>query len=129
MTDARTRSEEAMREATVALTEAQDSAARLKKQTQRSSTEELAQARLEAMTLRSRAQIAFSDPQNRVESILRSAQQEAKNLTERAPSTVSPPGSYVLAEQVSSSVASCAFDSFPTRHRCPPAPRLPTGRR
>ena len=42
------------------------------------------QARLEAKMIRSRAQTAFAEAQNTVESILRSAQQEAKKVLEEA---------------------------------------------
>jgi hypothetical protein len=84
LAEARSRSDELTRAATAALAEAQQNAARLKQQTEQCSTEELAQARLEAKTLRSRAQTGLSDAQDKVESILRSAQQEAQKLIEKA---------------------------------------------
>jgi hypothetical protein len=84
LAEARSRSDEVTRAATAALAEAQQNAARLKQQSEQSSTEELAQARLEAKALRSRAQTALSDAQDKVESILRSAQQEAQKLIEKA---------------------------------------------
>ena len=82
LTEAHKRSDESTRAAATALAQAQADATRLKQETQRTSTEELSQARLEARTLRLRAQTAFADAQNKVESVLRSAQQEAKKLIE-----------------------------------------------
>lgn len=84
LTEARLGSAEATRTANTALSEAQEGAARLKKQAEQSCAEEISQARLEAKTLRSRAQTVLSDAQNKVESILRSAQQEAKEIIQKA---------------------------------------------
>ncbi|MGI4756595.1 MAG: hypothetical protein ACRYGF_07070 [Janthinobacterium lividum] len=77
-------SDETITATTVALSEAQERATRLTQETQQTSAEELAQARLEARTIRSRAQTAFAEAQNTVESVLRSAQQEARNVIEAA---------------------------------------------
>ena len=84
LSEVRSRSDETMTAAAAVLSEAQELATRLTQQTQQTSAEELAQARLEARTIRSRAQTAFAEAQNTVESVLRSAQQEARNVVEAA---------------------------------------------
>ena len=63
LSEARLQSDETMTAAAAALSEAQASATRLMQQTQQTSAEELAQARLEARAIRSRAQTAFAEAQ------------------------------------------------------------------
>ncbi|MDP9052316.1 MAG: hypothetical protein M3O31_16585, partial [Acidobacteriota bacterium] len=59
LTEARLQSDKATQVAAAALSEARQNAERVKQQAEQSSTEELLQARLEAKTLRSRAQTAL----------------------------------------------------------------------